>query len=73
MQLAALSCELYVMQYFISIIHSHSATDYRLHILYWTRWNQAAEIWKMGKKTKKCHIEGECKKKDSLIPDGMIE
>lgn len=51
MQLAALSCVLYVMQYFISIIHSYSGMDYRLQILYWTRWNQAAGVLKIKKKT----------------------
>jgi len=50
MQLAALSCVLYVMQYFISIIHSYSGVDYRLQILYWTRWNQAAGVLKIKKK-----------------------
>lgn len=50
MQLAALSCVLYVMQYFISIIHSYSGMDYRLQILYWTRWNQAAGVLKIKKK-----------------------
>lgn len=50
MQLAALSCVLYVMQYFISIIHSYSSTDYGLQILYWTRWKQAAGVLKIKKK-----------------------
>lgn len=57
MQLAALSCVLYVMQYFISIIHSYSGMDYRLQILYWTRWNQAAGVLKIKKK--KNYREGE--------------
>lgn len=56
MQLAALSCVLYVMQYFISIIHSYSGMDYRLQILYWTRWNQAAGVLKIKKKN---YREGE--------------
>lgn len=47
MQLAALSCVLYVMQYFISIIHSYSGTDYRLQMLYWPGWNQAAGVLKI--------------------------
>ncbi len=59
MQLAALSGVLYVMQYFISIIHSYSGTDYRLQILYWTRWNQAAGLLKIKKKKKATERERE--------------
>lgn len=53
MQLAALSCVLYVMQYFISSIHSYSSVDYRLQILYWTRWNQAAGVLKIKREKAK--------------------
>lgn len=53
MQLAALSCVLYAMQYFISIIHSYSDVDYRLQILYWTRWNQAAGVLKIKREKAK--------------------
>lgn len=51
MQLAALSCVLYVMQYFINIIHSYSGVDYRLQIRYWTGWNQAAGVLKINNKS----------------------
>lgn len=68
MQLAALSCVLYVMQYIISIIHSYSSVDYGLQVLYWTRRIRAAGVLKIKRKVKKrrqrirvCWI--------SLIPD----
>lgn len=53
MQLAALSCVLYVMQYIISIIHSYSSVDYGLQVLYWTRRIRAAGVLKIKRKAKK--------------------
>lgn len=53
MQLAALSCVLYVMQYIINIIHSYSSVDYGPQVLYWTGRIQAAGVLKIKRKAKK--------------------
>ena len=51
MQLAALSCVLYVMQYFISIIHSYSGVDYRLQKCFIGRdGTKLLEFWRLKKK-----------------------
>lgn len=59
MQLAALSCVLYVMQYIISIIHSYSGLDYVLQVLYWPRRIRAAAVLKIKKTPKKGDRESE--------------
>lgn len=70
MQLAALSCVLYVMQYIISIIHSYSSVDYGLQVLYWTRGIRAAGVLKIKRKAKKGDRGSGCR--ISLIPDEII-